>query len=337
MASQPSIAVVGSVNMDVVSVVAAFPQPGETVHARSTAFHSGGKGANQAVAAAAAGAAVEFIGAVGDDAFAEPLAAGLAGRGVGIAALARQRTTSGQAFITVDAAGQNTIILAAGANGQVTAREVEAARAPITRADALLTQNEIPWEATFAALALAHDAGVRVIANPAPAFELPGATYPLIDALILNEIEAATLTQRAVVSIADAERAAAELIGRGARPGDRHTGRARFALARCRRATHRDANLLRSCRRHDRCWRYLHRHVRGGGGADGADAGAALRYGSLGAGCLASRRAGEHPHARRGRSVFAAGWRLKPRLDGLRAAKSACADWDSAASVSTRS
>ena len=211
------IAVVGSINMDVVSQVTTFPQPGETVHASATAFHGGGKGANQAVAAAAAGAAVEFIGAVGDDAFAAPLADGLAARGVGIAALARKPTTSGQAFITVDAIGQNTIILSAGANGQITAREVEAAQAQIIRADALLTQNEIPWEATFAALTLAHRAGVRVIANPAPAFEPPSEAYPLIDALILNEIEAARLTHHAVVTLADAEQAARELLERGAR------------------------------------------------------------------------------------------------------------------------
>ncbi len=217
MSSEPTIVVAGSVNMDVVSVVEAFPQPGETVHARATSFHHGGKGANQAVAAAAAGASVDFIGAVGDDAFAEPLAAGLAGRGVGVEALARKPTTSGQAFITVNAAGQNCIILSAGANGQVTAAQVEAERARITKAGALLTQNEIPWEATFAAIRLAHQAGVRVIYNPAPAAEPPSEVYPLLDTLILNEIEAATLTHRAVVTLADAAEAARELIGRGVR------------------------------------------------------------------------------------------------------------------------
>lgn len=217
MPAQPRIVVVGSVNMDVVSVVAAFPQPGETVHARETSFHGGGKGANQAVAAAAAGAHVEMIGAVGSDAFAEPLAAGLAARGVEVAALARKPTTSGQAFITVDASGQNTIILSAGANGQVTARDIEAARGRIAQADVLLTQNEIPWEATFAALRLAHDAGVRVICNPAPAFEPPSDAFPLIDTLILNEIEAATLTHGAVSTLSDAALAAADLLARGVR------------------------------------------------------------------------------------------------------------------------
>lgn len=217
MRAKPAIVVVGSVNMDVVSVVAAFPQPGETIRALSTAFHHGGKGANQAVAAAAAGGAVEFIGAVGADAFAEPLAAGLTARGVGVAALARKPTTSGQAFITVDATGQNEIILSAGANGQVTAAEVEAARSLITQADALLTQNEIPWEATFAALRLAHQAGAHVIANPAPAFEPPSDAYPLFDTLILNEVESARITHQPVVTIEDATQAARDLLGRGAR------------------------------------------------------------------------------------------------------------------------
>ncbi len=216
MCARPSIAVVGSVNMDVVSVVTAFPQPGETVHARSTSFHGGGKGANQAVAAAAAGATVEFIGAVGNDAFAEPLIAGLVARGVGVSAVARKQTTSGQAFIAVDEYGQNTIILSAGANGQVTPTEVEAAQQLIAGADALLTQNEIPWEATFTAMSLAHRAGARVIANPAPVFEPPAEAYPLMDTLILNEIEAARMTHHAVATLEDAEQAAHTLIERGA-------------------------------------------------------------------------------------------------------------------------
>ncbi|MGH2503113.1 MAG: ribokinase, partial [Ktedonobacterales bacterium] len=215
--AQPGIVVVGSVNMDVVSAVAAFPQPGETVTASATTFHPGGKGANQAVAAAAAGASVDFIGALGDDAFAEPLAAGLAAHGVGVAALARKPTTSGQAFITVNAAGQNTIILSAGANGQVTAAEVEAQRPCIAQASALLTKREIPWGATLAALRLAHEAGARSIHNPAPAAPLPGAAWPLIETLILNETEAATLTGQPVASLADASLAALALLGRGVR------------------------------------------------------------------------------------------------------------------------
>jgi ribokinase len=217
MRSQPNVVVVGSVNMDVVSVVAAFPRPGETVHARSTAFHHGGKGANQAVAAAAAGATVDFIGAVGDDAFAEPLAAGLAARGVGVAGLARKHTTSGQAFITVNAAGQNTIVLSAGANGEITASDAEAQAPRIAQANTLLTQNEIPWEPTIAAMTLAHSAGARVLYNPAPAAEPPSEVYPLVDIICLNEIEAAALTHRPVASLADAALAAGDLLARGPR------------------------------------------------------------------------------------------------------------------------
>lgn len=217
MSSQAGIVVVGSVNMDVVNVVEAFPKPGETVHAHATAFHHGGKGANQAVAAAAAGAVVDFIGAVGDDAFAEPLAAGLAARGVGVAGLAHKRTTSGQAFITVNAAGQNTIVLSSGANGQVTAAEVEAQTTRIAQTDTLLTQNEIPWEPIVTAMTLAHHAGVRVFYNSAPAAEPPSEVYPLVDIICLNEIEAATLTHRPVASLADAALAAGDLLARGPR------------------------------------------------------------------------------------------------------------------------
>lgn len=217
MRSQPNIIVVGSVNMDIVNSVEAFPKPGETIHARATTFHHGGKGANQAVAAAAAGAVVDFIGAVGDDAFGEPLAAGLAARGVGVAGLARKQTTSGQAFITVNAAGQNSIVLSSGANGQVTASEVEAQTERITQADTLLTQNEIPWEPTIAAMTLAHRADVRVLYNPAPAAEPPAEVFPLVDIICLNEIEAAALTHRTVTSLADAALAAGDLLARGPR------------------------------------------------------------------------------------------------------------------------
>lgn len=217
MQPQPKIVVVGSVNMDIVNTVAAFPQPGETVKARKTTFNGGGKGANQAVAAAAAGGAVDFIGAVGNDAFAEPLAAGLAEHGVGIEALSHKQTTSGQAFIAIDSKGENTIILSAGANGQITPAEVMATREVIAHADAVLTQNEIPWEASLAAMTLAHAVGVRVIVNPAPATPLPAEVYPLIDTLIVNETEAATLLGRHIESADEVAAAAVELVERGAR------------------------------------------------------------------------------------------------------------------------
>lgn len=217
MQLQPRIVIVGSVNMDVVNTVAAFPQPGETVKASKTTFNGGGKGANQAIAAAAAGGAVEFVGAVGNDAFAEPLAAGLSERSVGITALARKQTTSGQAFIAIDSEGENTIILSAGANGQITPAEVMAVREMIAHADAVLTQNEIPWEASLTAITLAHEAGVRVIVNPAPAAPLPVEVYSLVDTLTVNETEAATLLGRRVESAEEVAAAAVELVERGAR------------------------------------------------------------------------------------------------------------------------
>ncbi len=217
MQPQPKIVVVGSVNMDVVNNVVVFPQPGETVKASKTAFNGGGKGANQAVAAAAAGGAVEFVGAVGNDAFAEPLAAGLSEHAVGIKALAHKQTTSGQAFIAIDSKGENTIILSAGANGQITPDEVQAVHDLIAHADAVLTQNEIPWEATLAAITLAHEAGVRVIVNPAPAAPLLAEVYPLIDTLTVNETEAAILLGSRVESAQEVAAAADALVKRGVR------------------------------------------------------------------------------------------------------------------------
>jgi ribokinase len=212
-----SIVVVGSINMDVVSRVHALPLPGQTVHALATAYHPGGKGANQAAAAARAGADVTMLGAVGDDAFAATLQAALRDSGVRVDHLLVRSTTSGLAFITVDDEGQNTITLSQGANGQMPPADVAAARDLLTSARALLLQNEIPRETTRLAMTIAHDAGVRVLFNPAPALDLPRDAYPLVDTLILNEVEASALVGMPVAATAEAEIAARQLIADGAR------------------------------------------------------------------------------------------------------------------------
>lgn len=217
MAAQPRLVVVGSVNMDIVNTVSAYPRPGETVSALATKLTGGGKGANQAAAAAAAGGDVAFIGAVGADVFADELANGLASRGINTGGLLRKHGPTGQASIAVDAHGQNMIILSGGANTLVSAEDVAAARESITQASTLLTQNEIRWEATYAAMTLARAAGAHVIHNQAPAAALPSEAYQLIDTLVVNEIEAATLTGHPVTTLDSAEQAARELIGRGAR------------------------------------------------------------------------------------------------------------------------
>ncbi|MDQ6421494.1 ribokinase [Paenibacillus sp. LHD-117] len=207
--------VVGSINMDVVSNVKQFPLPGETIHSGGTAFVPGGKGANQAVAAARAGADCAMVGAVGLDPFGDTLVASLAERGVDAGAVLRKEGTSGIALITVNEEGENNIILSEGANGKVTAADV-ASSAAWDGVYAVLLQNEIPWETTLSAMRGAKDAGVRVFLNPAPARSLPDETFPLLDTLIVNETEAAVVTGVKVDGVASAAVAAEWALAKGA-------------------------------------------------------------------------------------------------------------------------
>ncbi|MCV6973381.1 hypothetical protein H7J11_02650 [Mycobacterium bourgelatii] len=133
------VCVVGSVNLDLRFEVAVLPRPGETVLASSMSHAPGGKGANQAVAAARAGAHVQFVGAFGDDAAADELRAHLLANGVGLDGISTVSGPSGRAMIVVDAHGENTIVVAAGANAQL-----EVAPAAAAECDVLLTQLEIP-------------------------------------------------------------------------------------------------------------------------------------------------------------------------------------------------
>ncbi|MBB3112103.1 ribokinase [Paenibacillus phyllosphaerae] len=212
-----TIVVIGSINMDVVSHVEHHPLPGETIHGTNTGNFPGGKGANQAVAAARSGASVTMLGAVGEDAFGQALKDSLAASGVGIHAVLTKTGTSGLAFIAVNAEGENTIILSAGANGQLMEADIEAARAEWTGASAILLQNEIPWETTRFVLEQASAAGVRVFLNPAPALKLPQDVFPWIDTIIVNETEAQIVTGIAVSGADSSEQAADALIGLGVR------------------------------------------------------------------------------------------------------------------------
>lgn len=211
------VVVVGSINLDVVNRVEALPRAGETVASFGARYLAGGKGANAAVAAAAAGGSVTMVGALGTDPFAETLRAALASAGVDTRLIVRKPTTTGQAYIAVDANGQNFIVLSAGANGALTPQDVQAAADVLCGADVVLVQNEVPEQTTLAAIRMAHTAGVSVVYNPAPVWELPAPVYLQIETLVLNEHEAATLTRQPVLSSADAERAATELCERGAR------------------------------------------------------------------------------------------------------------------------
>jgi len=167
------IVVVGSINMDLVTQAPRFVGPGETILGERFLTVPGGKGANQAVAAARLGADVALVGATGDDAFGRQLREGLAMEGVDLSHVAQLAgSASGTASITV-AGGENQIIVVPAANARVTPAQVERAQALIARADAVLVQMEIPLETVEATLHLGHRLGVPVILNPAPAQKLP--------------------------------------------------------------------------------------------------------------------------------------------------------------------
>ncbi|NUT35366.1 MAG: ribokinase [Hamadaea sp.] len=183
------IVVVGSVNLDLVATAAVLPRPGETVLGHGFTTVPGGKGANQAIAAAFAGAEVTFIGAVGEDAFAEQVRDNMARAGLDLSLLRTEPGPSGVALIAVDDAGENFIVVAPGANAKVTAL-TEADRVAIAAADALVLQLEIPVETVLEAARAARDAGVPVLLNAAPARSLPAELLDLVDVLIVNIIEA---------------------------------------------------------------------------------------------------------------------------------------------------
>ncbi|MCX4401374.1 MULTISPECIES: ribokinase [unclassified Streptomyces] len=187
------IAVLGSTNMDLVAYVAKAPQRGETVTGREFRTIPGGKGANQAVAAAHAGADVSMIGAVGADAFGSQLRTTLEHSGVDTDHLRTTEGPSGTAHIVVDDEGGNEIVVIPGANGTVD-HLAPGDEALITSADALLLQLEIPLAAVLAGAEAARRHGVRTILTPSPVQSLPPELLASIDLLVPNEHEAAALT-----------------------------------------------------------------------------------------------------------------------------------------------
>jgi ribokinase len=186
--------VLGSLNMDLVLRGAEVPRSGETVLGAAFARYPGGKGANQAVAAARLGAHVALVGAVGADDWGNELRAMLAAEGVNFEHVARLADhPTGVAVILVAPSGENAILVASGANMALTTDHVEGARAEIEGADVLLLQNEVPPEVNLRAAEIAAGAKKRVILNAAPARELDPALSALLDVLIVNRGEARAL------------------------------------------------------------------------------------------------------------------------------------------------
>ena len=187
------IVIVGSANMDVVGLAERLPRPGETVLGDDFVMTPGGKGANQAIAAARAGSTCTFLGAIGSDAFGVTINARLTASGVDTTHLRTSYGASGVAVIMVDRAGENAILVSPGANSTfVNLRDDE--RAVIADADVLVCQQEIPPETVTAAARTAHAAGTRVVLNAAPARTLPPELLAAVDLLIVNESEAAAIT-----------------------------------------------------------------------------------------------------------------------------------------------
>jgi ribokinase len=189
------IAVLGSTNMDLVTYVEKAPQRGETVTGREFRTIPGGKGANQAIAAAHAGATVSMIGAVGNDSFGARLRSTLEHSGVETDSLRTVEGPSGTAHIVVDDEGGNSIVVVPGANGTVDHLS-PGDEGLIASADALLLQLEIPLSAVLAGAQAARAHGIRTILTPAPAQPLPMELLGAVDLLVPNEHEAATLTGR---------------------------------------------------------------------------------------------------------------------------------------------
>jgi ribokinase len=189
----PRIVVVGSANMDLVGLAERLPQPGETVLGDDFVMTPGGKGANQAIAAARAGGHAVFLGAIGSDAFGVTLNARLTAAGVDTGHIRTSYGPSGVAVIMVDRAGENSILVAPGANNAFTDL-TETEQHIIAGGDVLLCQQEIPVGTVVAACRAARAGGTRTILNAAPARELPPELLADVDLLVVNEVEAQAIT-----------------------------------------------------------------------------------------------------------------------------------------------
>jgi len=210
------IVVLGSINMDLVVRAERMPRPGETLRGEQFVTVPGGKGANQAAAAARQGASVAMVGRVGADSFGPLMLDNLRAQGVDVAHVGIDaEAASGIAMIILDARGENSIVVAPGANGRLTLDDVQAARDLIAAARCLVLQLEVPLPVVRAAVALAHGLGVRIVLNAAPAMPVDAAYLRGVDTLIVNESEAEALTGLPVPDVTFARRAGALLRGWG--------------------------------------------------------------------------------------------------------------------------
>lgn len=210
------IVVIGSLNMDMVVQVDRRPERGETLLGTHFFMSPGGKGANQAYAAGKLGASVALIGLVGDDMFADQLLANLQQAGVDTSLIGRvSDEATGVAFITVDKDGDNSIVVAPGANSRVTPEFIRKHEEAISKAKMVMVQLEVPLESIVEAVTLADKHGVPVILDPAPAGPLPDELLAKVKYIVPNESEISQLTGTLVSDIRTAKTASVELLRKG--------------------------------------------------------------------------------------------------------------------------
>ncbi|MDE5652251.1 MAG: ribokinase, partial [Muribaculaceae bacterium] len=210
------IAVVGSINTDMVVKSSHIPRPGETVLGGSFMMNSGGKGANQAVAAARLGGDVCFIARVGNDALGERAVKLFREEGIDTSAISIDEThASGVALIMVDEKGENCISVASGANAALSPIEIEASAPIIENSALLLAQLETPVATVGRAARIARKAGATVVLNPAPACPLPESLLRDVDIIIPNETEASILSGIEVTDMESARKAAEKIVASG--------------------------------------------------------------------------------------------------------------------------
>jgi len=214
--SEPSVVVVGSVNMDLVLKAPHVPRPGQNVFAHSFERFPGGKGANQAVAAARLGARTAFVGCVGDDAFGEELVGTIRAAGVDCTCVRRaSQKPTGTALIIVDDAGENAIVVARGANASVSGDDLQAAADLVADADVMLLQLEIPVQTVAKAVEMARRHGVRTVLDAGPPCRDFSEALFGVDVLSPNMDEAEAILETPVRDLNEAEAAARELLRRG--------------------------------------------------------------------------------------------------------------------------
>ena len=242
------ILVLGSSNTDMTVKTPVMPVPGETVLGGDFTMSPGGKGANQAVAARRLGGDVSFICKLGRDVFGENALKHYRAEGLGTDGVLRSDLPSGVALITVDNAAENCIVVASGANLDITPADIAASSDALRACDILLMQLEIPVPAVLQAARIAHEAGATVVLNPAPYAALPEEIFSYIDLFIPNETELSAFSGLPVGDVPSAVRAAEVLFAKGVGKmivtmGSKGSllldgGAPRGAVRRARRGTH---------------------------------------------------------------------------------------------------